>query len=110
MSAYSLQQQLAAARGAYERVVGQVAASRGNGSAVGSDRFYGQASEMLEQIARCLADAYNVESAMDGYQGLPTGIQLRELDRVWEEGVAAVAGLNRLVEETGLGPVPVPVR
>jgi len=106
MSAYSLQQQLAAARGAYERVAGQVAVSRTNGVSPVS----AQASELLEQISRCLTEAYNVESAIDGYQGLPTSAQLRDLDRAWEDGIAAVAGLNRLIEDSGLAGVPVPVR
>jgi len=111
MSAYSLQQQLAAARTGYEKVAGQAAAARSNGSAlVGADRLMSQASDLMDRISHCLTDAYNVESAMEGYQGLPTEAQLNDLDRVWEEGIAAVAGLNRLIEDTGLAVVPVPVR
>ena len=102
MSAYSLQQQLAAAREAYERLSGQIAGARGNAAA-------SQATEMLEQIAHCLTDAYNVESAMDAYQGVPTAAQLRDLDWAWEDGIAAVTGLNRLIGEMG-GTVPVPAR
>ena len=102
MSAYSLQQQLTSARGAYEKVAGQIAGARTNGAS--------GASELLDQISHCLTDAYNVEVAMDAYQGLPAAAQLQDLDRVWSEGIAAVAGLNRLIEDTGLAAVPVPVR
>ena len=102
MSAYSLQQQLTSARGAYEKVAGQIAGVRTNGAS--------GASELLDQISHCLTDAYNVEVAMDAYQGLPAAAQLQDLDRVWSEGIAAVAGLNRLIEDTGLAAVPVPVR
>jgi hypothetical protein len=65
---------------------------------------------LLDQIGRCLSEAYTLETAIDSYQGLPTGIQLRDLDRVWQEGVSAVAALNHMIEETGLAAVPVPVR
>jgi photosystem II stability/assembly factor-like uncharacterized protein len=111
MSAYSLQQQLTAARQAYEKVSGQMAGARMNGaSPVAADRLSALAGDLLDQIAHCLTEAYNVEMAIDGYQGLPTGAQLRDLDRLWEDGIATVAGLNRLIEETGLSAVPVPVR
>ena len=110
MSAYSLQQQLASARGAYEKVAGQIPGARTNTASGAADRSSRQASELLDQISHCLTDAYNVETAMDAYQGLPTAAQLQELDRVWSEGIAAVAGLNRLIEDTGLAAVPIPVR
>jgi hypothetical protein len=107
MSAYSLQQQLASAREAYEKLPAQTAGARSNN---GSERVSLQAGELLEEIAHCLTEAYNVESAMDAYQGLPTAAQLADLDRVWAQGIAAVAGLNRLIEDTGMAAVPVPVR
>jgi hypothetical protein len=113
MSAYSLQQQLAAARQAYEKLSGQLAGMRTNSAAPGAvDKLTAQATEVLEQIAHCLTDTYNVESAIDAYQGLPTTAQLRDLDRLWSDGIAAVAGLNRSIEETGVSgaAVPVPVR
>jgi hypothetical protein len=113
MSAYSLQQQLAAARQAYEKLSGQLAGMRTAGASPGAvDKLTAQAAELLEQIAHCLTDAYNVESAIDGYQGAPTTAQLRDLDRLWSDGIAAVAGLNRSIEETGMSgaAVPVPVR
>jgi hypothetical protein len=113
MSAYSLQQQLAAAREAYEKVSGQIAAGRTSAPAPGGVDKMAPASELLDRIAHCLTDAYNLESAMDAYQGVPTGQQLRDLDWVWGDGIAAVAGLNRLIEEmgvSGLAPVPVPAR
>jgi photosystem II stability/assembly factor-like uncharacterized protein len=115
MSAYSLQQQLAEAREAYEKLSGQVAATRGiaAGASIAMDRLTAQGTELLEQIAHCLTDAYNVEAAMDGYQGVPTASQLRDLDWVWEDGIAAVTGLNRLIGQelpTMGASVPVPVR
>ncbi|HEX3742819.1 MAG TPA: hypothetical protein VHW09_02775 [Bryobacteraceae bacterium] len=106
MSAYSLQQQLAAARTAYERMAGQMAGARQNGS----ERMTMQAGDLLDQIAHCQTEAYSVETAMDAYQGLPTAAQMADLDRVWTDGIAAVAGLNRIIEDTGLSAVPVPVR
>jgi hypothetical protein len=111
MSAYSLQQQLAAARDAYGKLSGQIAAARNNAAQSGSlDRLTAQASDLLEQISHCLTDTYNLETAMDGYQGVPTAAQLRDLDWLWADGIAAVASLNRLTEELGVSGVPVPVR
>jgi hypothetical protein len=69
MSAYSLQQQLASAREAYEKVSGQIAGARTNSASSAADRLTRRRTELLEQIAHCLTDAYNVEAAMDGYQG-----------------------------------------
>jgi photosystem II stability/assembly factor-like uncharacterized protein len=118
MSAYSLQQQLVSARDAYEKLSGQIAAARVNaGPASGLDKLTAEAAEMLEQLRRCLTDAYNVEEAMDAYQGLPTGAQLHDLDTAWTDGISAVTGLNRIIQlelpawgVSGLSPVPVPAR
>ena len=114
MSAYSLQQQLAAAREAYERLSGQIGAARTDvPSSSTLDRLTAQAAPMLEELAHCMSEAYNLESAMDAYQGVPTGAQLRDLDWAWRDGVAAVTGLNRSIEELGVAgasAVPVPVR
>jgi len=114
MSAYSLEQQLAAAREAYERLSGQIGGTRGNAAASSTlDMLTGRATELLEQISHCLTEAYNVESAMDAYQGVPTEGQLRDLEWAWEDGIGAVTALNRLIEleAPALGvSVPVPVR
>jgi hypothetical protein len=118
MSAYSLQQQLVSARDAYEKLSGQVAAARANaGPSSGLDKLTTEAAEMLDQLRRCLTDAYNLEEAMDAYQGLPTGSQLHDLDTAWAEGIGAVTGLNRIIQQelpawgvSGLTPVPVPAR
>jgi hypothetical protein len=62
---------------------------------------------------------------MDGYDGLPTVAQFRQLDWAWEDATAAVGGLNKLIQESipsayssmggavkppTLAPIPVPAR
>jgi len=106
MSAYALEQQLAAARDAYQALTGQMAAVR-TATDVTAD-----APQILSQITRTLGEAYNLETAIDAYQGLPTAAQLRDLDWAWEDAIGAVTALNRLIQQDlpGGSPVPVPVR
>ena len=70
------------------------------------------APQILSQITRTLGEAYNLETAIDAYQGLPTAAQLRDLDWAWEDAIGAVTALNRLIQQDlpGGSPVPVPVR
>jgi ribosomal protein L37E len=106
------------ARDAYEKLSAQMAGARSNATSPGeADKLTSQATDIIEQIRRCLTDAYNLEQAMDAYQGVPTGAQMRDLDWAWEDGIAAVNSMNRLIQQelpawgiSGLAPVPVPAR
>jgi len=65
-----------------------------------------------------------LENAMDAYEGVPTAAQLRELDWAWDDAVAAVTSLNRIVQQdlprlydsinqdhhTEVVPAPLPAR
>jgi photosystem II stability/assembly factor-like uncharacterized protein len=126
MSAWALQQQLAAARDTLLTLSGQVAAMRANGGADGMlDRIAAESSRVQSQIIQTMTDAYNLETAMDSYAGLPTAAQLRDLDWAWVDAVAAVTVLNRMIQQDlpplhdALGgpsrwpeipPAPLPVR
>jgi hypothetical protein len=84
MSAYTLQQRLVAARDTARDL---------------ADRVPGpEVNQAQSQVARALAEAAGVQNAMDGYAGLPTAAQLRQLEWAWEDGSAAVAALNRLIQ------------
>ena len=107
MSAYSLQQQLGSAREAYQSLTSTVATMRANGAGTDVGRFDSAMLERLAaesarvqtQISRSLMDAYNLETTMDAYQGTPTAAQLHDLDWVWEDAIAAVNALNRIIQQ-----------
>jgi photosystem II stability/assembly factor-like uncharacterized protein len=134
MSAYTLQQQLVVARDTSQSLSGLLAAMRaglgpagdpGRAGAEMLDRIALESSQVQNQLTRPLTSAYNVETAIDSYQGLPTAAQLRDLDWAWEDAVAAVTALNRLLQQdlpplynlfggasrwTEIQPAPMPVR
>ncbi|HEV2445165.1 MAG TPA: hypothetical protein VGS58_04565, partial [Candidatus Sulfopaludibacter sp.] len=103
MSAYTLQRQLLPAREAVQKLDQQIAAMR---QSVGDG---GKASAAVEKVSpdvtrasgdvnRALAEAGRVESAIDGYDGPPTGAQLRDLQWTREDAANAVAALNKLIQ------------
>jgi photosystem II stability/assembly factor-like uncharacterized protein len=100
MSAWSLQQQLVAARDTALVLSGQVTAMRAGGAPAGMlDRVASQSVQAQSQIMQVLTNGYNLETAMDSYAGLPTASQLRDLDWAWEDAAAAVIALNRLIQQ-----------
>ena len=102
MSIYNLQQQLLPARDSYQTLTRRV------GLAQGADTVIPQASALQTQIMRILSDANTLESAIDSYPGLPTAAQLREVDGHWQDAIAVVEGVNRLLKQQGLSTVAAP--
>jgi hypothetical protein len=89
------------------------------------DKVTPEIAKAQAQIDRAIASAAQVENAMDGYDGLPTAAQLRQVDWAWEDAAASANALNKLIIETipaayasmggavrppRLDPVAVPVR
>jgi photosystem II stability/assembly factor-like uncharacterized protein len=134
LSAYTLAQQLAPARDVAEVLVRQTIAMRQSLTATGESgrsavdvvgRVALEVARVQAQINRTLAAAANLQGAIDGYEGLPTGAQLRQLDWAWEDATAVVTALNREIQQDmptvyaamdgtvkwpELKPVPAPVR
>ena len=113
MSAYTLQQQLLPARAAAETLSQQIAAMRQYLSAAGPGgrAALGAVEKVAPEVARLEGDlgrtvtaANRAETSMDSFEGLPTAAQLRELEWAWEDAVAAVAALNKLIQH-GMPPV-----
>jgi photosystem II stability/assembly factor-like uncharacterized protein len=107
MNAYALQQQLLPARDAAQTLGQQLtamaqylsAAGDGSRSVLSSvDKVSPEVTRLSGEISRTLNAAGRVEEAIDGYDGLPTTQQLRELGWAWEDGTAAVTALNKLIE------------
>ena len=107
MEAYTLQQQLVPARDAAQTLSQQLTAMRqylgaagegGKAALAGVEKVAPEVSRIAGEIGRTLQAANRVEDAMDGYDGLPTAQQGRELEWAWEDGVAAVAALNKLLQ------------
>ncbi|HLK67999.1 MAG TPA: hypothetical protein VKU19_31415 [Bryobacteraceae bacterium] len=102
MSAYTLAQQLVPVRDSAEMLARQMAAMRQTLAAAGGaveplDRVSLEVSHVQGQIARTLTAAGSVQSSIDAYEGLPTGAQLQQLQWAWDDAVAVVASLNKLI-------------
>src|SRR3984957_7679288 len=109
LSAYSIQQQLVPARDVTRTLVEQLAALRQYFSAVGEsgkasveaiDKVTPEITKAQAQIDRAIASAAQVENAMDGYDGLPTAAQLRQIDWAWEDATASATAVNKLITES----------
>jgi photosystem II stability/assembly factor-like uncharacterized protein len=134
LSAYSIQRQLTPAVETARTLTEQMAGLRqyfgaagdgGKAALAAIDRVTPQIAQAQGQIDRAIASAAQVGNAMDGYDGLPTVAQFRQLDWAWEDATAAVGGLNKLIQESipsayssmggavkppTLAPIPVPAR
>jgi photosystem II stability/assembly factor-like uncharacterized protein len=107
LSAYSIQQQLVPARDAARVLIEQMAGLRQYFSAVGAktsveaiDKVTPEISKAQAQVDRAIAAAAQVENAMEGYDGLPTAAQLRQIDWAWDDGTASARAVNKLIAES----------
>jgi photosystem II stability/assembly factor-like uncharacterized protein len=107
LSAYSIQQQLVPARDAVRELADQMAGLRQYFSAVRSrnsveaiDKVTSEIARAQAQVDRAIAAAAQVENAMEGYDGLPTAAQLRQVDWAWEDATASAAAVNKLIAES----------
>ena len=109
MGAYKLQQQLVPARDALLALNRQLAAMRQYLTAAGDagkvalalvEKADSGAVNVQTALNRTLNAARAVQGAMDGYDGLPTEAQLRELDWAGEDATANILALNKLVGES----------
>ena len=110
MAAYRLQLALAPAGKAAAAAAKQLAAMRTYARAIGSDGAAGDAAAAVAAadkalqkpaaaVQRALAMAGAAERGMDGYEGLPTADQMRELAWARTDAAAAVAALNRFLKQ-----------
>jgi hypothetical protein len=106
LRAYSIQRQLAPAREATRVLVEQLAGLRQYFSAAGVktsveaiDKVTPEIAKAQAQTDRAIASAAQVENAMDGYDGLPTAAQLRQIDWAWEDATASATAVNKLISE-----------
>ena len=91
-----------------QKVAEQVAAIRqyllaagagASGALAATEKVAAQIGRVQGQVARALAGAGQAQSAMDGYAGLPTEAQLRQLDWAWEDAAAGVSALNQAIQQ-----------
>jgi photosystem II stability/assembly factor-like uncharacterized protein len=109
VSAYSVQRQLVPARDTARTLGDQLAGLRQYFTALGDsgkasleaiDKVTPEIAKAQTQIDRAIASAAQAENAMDGYDGLPTAAQLRQIDWAWEDAAASANALNKLITET----------
>jgi photosystem II stability/assembly factor-like uncharacterized protein len=108
-SAYTLQQQLVPARDAARSITEQLAALRqyfvtlgdnGKTSLAAIDKATPGIAKVQGDVDRAISSAGQVESAIDGYDGLPTVAQLKQIDWAWEDATASAKALNQLIADT----------
>ena len=109
MSAYTLQQQLVPARNALVALNKQLTAMRQYLTAAGDagraalaqvEKADASVTATQGALNRTLNSARTVQTAMDGYDGLPTEAQLHQLDWAWEDAAAGASALNKIVGES----------
>jgi hypothetical protein len=108
MSAYVLQQQLTPARDAARALTSQMSAMRQYLNAAGEsgkpalavlDRVAAGIGRAQGHIEPAMSGASTVQNAIDGYAGLPTGSELRQLDWAWADALAGVTALNQAIQQ-----------
>jgi photosystem II stability/assembly factor-like uncharacterized protein len=106
MSAYALQRQLVAVRASARSLGSQLTAIReqlvragegGKTSLPAVDRATADVGRVQNQVNTTIAAAGRAQNAIDGYAGLPTAAQLRDLEWAWADGLAAVNTLNDII-------------
>jgi hypothetical protein len=109
VSAYKLQQQLVPARDALVTLNKQLTAMRlyltaagdaGKAALVQVEKAEATVTATQGAVNRTLNSARTVQTAMDGYDGLPTEAQLHQLDWAWEDAAADAGALNKIVGES----------
>jgi hypothetical protein len=107
-SAYSLEKQLAPAREAARTLTQQMAGLRqyftaggegGKESLAAVEKATLEITKAAGLVDRAIGAAAQAENAIDGYDGLPTEAQLRQVDWAWEDGVAAANALNKVITD-----------
>jgi len=111
LNLYALQKSLSAARVAGATAAGQLDAPGGGGLA--SSRA--DAGSRLTRVQADLVAQFNAVSslsrAIEGYSGLPTADQRRQLDWAFDDAVRAVETLNRVLQtDTGTPRLTVPAK
>ena len=111
LNLYALQKSLSAARTAGATAAGQLDAPGGRG--IVSSRA--DTSSRLTQVQADLVAQFNavnsLSRAIEGYSGLPTADQRRQLDWAFEDAAKAVEALNRVLQtDTGSSRLTVPAK
>jgi len=108
MSAYTLQLELVPAREAAQTLTSQIGAMRqylngagesGRSGLAQVERAAAGIARAQTQVDQAINAASNALNVIDGYAGLPTGAQLRQVDWAWEDALAGVAALNQVIEK-----------
>ncbi len=108
---YENQKTLGTARGAVQRLAGQIEAMKKDlasaraGRPAGSSDSLGLLDKLAERVTQLQGDiqsrlstATDLARAIEGYSGVPTRDQHRELDWTFEDATKAVEDLNRLLQ------------
>ena len=81
------------------------AGDSGKAALAAIDRVTPEIAGAQAQIDRAIASAAQAQNAMDGYDGLPTTAQFRQIDWAWEDAAAAANALNKVIRGIDSGGV-----
>jgi photosystem II stability/assembly factor-like uncharacterized protein len=107
ISAYDLQKTLASARFAARTAASRLDALKKNGKATAEDASV-RLVRVDAEINTTLGAANALARSVDGYSGLPTSDQRKQLDWLFDDATRAIEELNRLDLPASPGPVPLP--
>jgi len=112
LNLYDLQKSLGAARAAAASATSQIDAMKRNGRSAGADA--GSRLSLLQADINSEINRINsLSRAIEGYSGLPTTDQRRQLDWAFEDASKTVEALNRVLQSdvsTPTGPMTVPAK
>ncbi|MFI5311563.1 MAG: hypothetical protein ACHQQ3_10040, partial [Gemmatimonadales bacterium] len=101
MSIYGLQKSLGAARAASRALAAQnedIRKDLAGGGASGIDSLLATVARVSSDVDRAFVEANALRGPIEGYSGLPTADQRRQVDWVFDDATNAVAAFNRLVQ------------
>ncbi|MBZ5559097.1 MAG: glycosyl hydrolase [Acidobacteriia bacterium] len=106
LSLYDLQKTLGSARAAARAAIGELDAL-GRGRSVVDEGMEGRLAQAQTEIAAHLGTATSLSRAIEGYSGLPTADQRRQLDWAFDDVSRIVAALNRVLTDLPSKPTPI---
>ena len=111
LNLYALQKSLSAARAAAATAAGQLDTSGGRGIVSSRADTNSRLTQVQADVVAQFNAVNSLSRAIEGYSGLPTADQRRQLDWAFEDAAKAVEALNRVLQaDTGSSRLTVPAK
>jgi photosystem II stability/assembly factor-like uncharacterized protein len=111
LNLYALQKSLAAARAAGATAAGQFDAPGGSGLASNRADAAGRLTQVQADLVAQFNTVTSLSRAIEGYSGLPTADQRRQIDWAFEDAGRAIEAMNRVLQtDTAPSRLTVPAK